>query len=151
MCLPCHKRSQRFTAVVMKPKRDVSCTLGSFAPDFRPLKSSASRTAPHGLVQRAPRTALDVRRSGWPARAVVSPVGVGVNTFVHSCVRAAKHQHVRFNGETRDPVSNRVHYTSHMGSTRGAGVHLSEIPFAVNMVFTVCSSTQCWTERIDSA
>ena len=83
--------------------------------------------------------------------AEVSPVGVGVNTFVHSCVRAAKHQHVRFDGETRDPVSNRDRYTSHMGSTRGASVHLSGIPFAVNRVFTVVRLAQCSTERIDSA
>ena len=106
---------------------------------------------PYGLAQRATRSALDVPRSGWAARVTYATMGVSVNTFVHSCVRAAKHQHVRFDGETRDPVGNRVHYTSHMGSTGGAGVHLPGISFAVNRVFTVARLAQCWTERIDSA
>ena len=74
-----------------------------------------------------------------------------VNTNVHTSAQQAKHQHVRFDGETRDPVSNRDHYTSHMGSTRGAGVHLAGIPFAVKRVFTVARLAQCSTERIDSA
>ena len=116
-----------------------------------PGKSLPSRIAPHGLVQRAPRTALDVLRSGGPAQADVGPVGVGVNTFVHSCVRAVKHKHTRFNGETRDPVSNRDHYTSHMGSNRGASVHHPGISFAVNRVFTVSQLAVCSTECIDSA
>ena len=79
------------------------------------------------------------------------PRNEAVNTNVHTSVHKQKQQHVRFNGETRDPVGNRVHYTSHMGSTGGAGVHLPGITSAVNRVFTVARLAQCWTERIDSA
>ena len=120
-------------------------------PEILSATASAARIAPHGLIQRAPRTALDVLGSGGLARAQVGPVGVGVNTFVHSCAANSKHQHVRFNGETRDLVSNRDHYISHMGSTRGAGVRLLGIPFAVNRVFTVYRQAQCSSEPIDSA